>query len=234
MLLSREERMNMRNTKAFRASNKPWNDLHLNRTANIGAVMFLIKESKAISFNEWEEFYFKSGAERIQLLRGWVDRESFRRINHDYGRTADDLLKIAKEFADNINVPIETAYNYVYIRVIDETWLGYSRELTAISEIKNLCQQYSNITISDVDSYKDADFAVDFEIRKDNLLRLGIQLKSTKYKNSDLIAVDEIKEINAKKNKHYFNKYGAEVMYLYFNNGHIVNLYELKNFLDTL
>ena len=234
MLLTKNERDEIRNTKAFAESNKPWNDYNLNRTANIGAVMSLIKDSKATTFEEWESYYLQTGAQRAAKMKKWVGKEEFWKLAKNCGRTTDDLLEVAQEFSSKTNIPLEIAYNYVYIRVIDETWIGYERELNALNRIKELCKLYPNLTASGVDSFTDTEYAVDFEIRQKDTIVLGIQLKSTKYRDSKMKAVDEVKVINKAKNAKYTKKFGAEVLYLYVEDNKIVNWMEMVECLDDL
>lgn len=233
ILLNRDERLKLRGTKEFNSTNKIWNDLKLNHKRRIGSLMYIAKESQATTFEEWEHYYFKSGKERKELMNRYLQRDEFIRINNEYGRTEEDLLEIAKEFKKYVNMPLSTLYNYVYIRVIDETWIGLNRELKALKIIQRECDKYNGLTVSDVDYYTDTTYAVDFEIKKNNYRILAIQLKSMKYFKSDLDGVIEIKGVNALKNKEYTDKYGVDVLYLYIDKGYIVNLDELKSFLTN-
>ena len=225
----------MRDTHAFTATNKPWNDLKLNHCDRIGAVMALIKNSRATCFEEWEAYYLNTGKKRISKLPRITDEKALKNLNRYSGRTTEELMQLAEKLADRSNIPLEKAYNYVYIRVIDETWLGYEREFNVLKQTQSICSKYSNLTASGVDSITDTKYAVDFEIRKNNRIVLGIQLKSTKYRDSTLKAVDEVKAINKAKNDAYTERYGAPVLYLYIDeNNIVVNINELIEFLDSL
>ena len=233
MLWSKNKRVEARKTEKFRSTNKMWNDLGLNQKKNIGAVIFLAKQSKAKTFEEWERYYFESGEKRNELLSKSHTEYELKKINNEHGRTKEDLLEIAKEFQKHIDLPLETVYNYVYIRVIDETWIGHSRELKAMRTITIECEKFG-LTVSDVDYYMDMTYAIDFEVKRNNNPILAIQLKSVKYRDSTLVAVDEIKTINKEKNAAYTSRYGADVLYLYTDYDRIVNLNELRSFLNNL
>lgn len=233
MLWSKNKRVEARKTEKFRSTNKMWNDLGLNQKKNIGAVIFLAKQSKAKTFEEWERYYFESGEKRNELLSKSHTEYELKKINNEHGRTKEDLLEIAKEFQKHIDLPLETVYNYVYIRVIDETWIGHSRELKAMRTITTECEKFG-LTVSDVDYYVDMTYAIDFEVKRNNNPILAIQLKSVKYRDSTLVAVDEIKTINKEKNAAYTSRYGADVLYLYTDYDRIVNLNELRSFLNNL
>lgn len=236
MLYSRDKRLQLRSTKEFSKTNKPWNDLRLNSKWNIGCLMFIAKESKANTFNEWENYYLNSGLIRKELLLSKrYDKEQMIRINSEYGRTKDDLIQIAKTLSRNLNISLTLAYNYVYIRVIDETWIGLNRELTGLQIIQNECQKYGDFSVHPVDYNFDIKYAVDFEIKDNhtNSVILAVQLKSVKYKNSNLDGVLDIKSINIKKNADYKKKFNTEVLYLYMDKYKIMNLNELSNLLDS-
>ena len=224
----------MRQNREFNKTNEPWNNLKLNHTTNIGAVMALIKNSKATCFEEWESYYFQTGRERLEKISTATNKSEISEINRYHGRTQEELLEIARRMALYLDIPVEKAYNYVYIRVIDETWLGYSRELKVLKQIQNISKKYFKLTASGVDSFTDTEYAVDFEVHQDDILVLGIQLKSVKYRDSTMKAVDDVKKINKAKNDEYTAKFGAPVLYLYVDKGEVVNMNELIEFLDTL
>lgn len=232
MLLNREERLKLRQTWDFNSTNKKWNDLKLNHKKNIGCLMFIAKKSKATTFEEWEKYYFSSGRERKELLKSFMSRDEYIRVNNEYGRTEDELLNIAKEFKKHINLPLKTLYNFVYIRVIDETWIGLNREITAFNIIKDICSKYEGLDVYEVDYHKDITYAVDFEIKMKDKIILAIQLKSMKYFKSKLDGTLDIKTVNAKKNRDYTKKYNADVLYLYIGKYDIVNIDELIKLLD--
>lgn len=235
MLYNRDKRLQIRSTTAFSKTNKPWNDLKLNSKWNIGCLMFIAKESNAKTFTEWEQYYLNSGVIRKKLLSTKrYEKSEMSKINSEHGRTKDDLIRIAKTLSKNLNISLELAYNYVYIRVIDETWIGLNRELTGIKIIQRECQKYGDFFVYSVDYDTDIKYAVDFEI-KDNLTNsiiLAVQLKSVNYKNSNLDGVLDIKPINIKKNDHYKKDFNVDVLYLYIDKYKIVNLNELSNFLE--
>lgn len=235
MLYSRDKRLQVRSTMDFAMTNKPWNDLRLNSKWNIGCLMFIAKESNSKTFEEWERYYLNSGAIRKNLLSSKrYEKSEMSKINSEYGRTKDDLIHIAKTLSKNLNISLELAYNYVYIRVIDETWIGLKRELTGIKIIQDECQKYGDFSVSPVDYNTDIKYAVDFEIKDKitNSTILAIQLKSVNYKNSNLDGVLDIKPINIKKNARYTKEFNVDVLYLYIDKYNIVNLNDLSNFLN--
>lgn len=226
MLMTLNERIQLRETREFKQSNSLWNKLKLNNKRSIGCLMYLIKKSKAKTLEEWSEYYFKTGLIRKKLTKEYLLKEEFNKINAEYGRTIDDLMLIAKEFKKYFNQPLNIIFNYVYIRVIDETWIGYSRELSAFNEIKSILKE--GYSVKDVDYEKDIAYAVDFEIFKNDELIIGIQLKSTKYKEANNGILIQTKNMNHRKNDLYKESYNIDVLYLYIDsNNKIENLDDL-------
>lgn len=239
MLLSRNERIELKRTKEFRDTNKAWGDLHLNSYKNVGAVMALLKDSNATCFEEWERYYLLTGEQRKAKLstasnEHQLSSEELNKLNFHHGRTISELEQIAEVLAKRCDISLKKAFNFVYIRVLDETWKGYESELNAAKSMQSICEQYSNLTISHTDFTKDNEYAVDFEISQNDSILLGIQIKPTTYRDSSNPGVIRDKKINEKKNQEYTNKFGANVLYLYTDWGKIVNLDELHEQLNLL
>lgn len=239
MIKNREQRAAMKRTREFKNTNKPWGDLHLNSYNNVGAVMALVKESNATCFEEWESYYLQTGEQRKALIGSIhtsnpLSKEELSNLNYNYGRTFSDLEKIAEKLAARCNISLEKAINYVYIRVLDETWKGYETELNAAKDMEPICNQYSNLTISHADLMKDNQYAVDFEIFQGENLILGVQIKPTTYRDSSNPGVIRDKKTNEQKNQNYYNEFGAKVLYLYTDWGKVVNMNELQEQLTQL
>lgn len=230
MLLNYQKRLEIRKTKEFRASNRVWNDLNLNHRSNIGSVMYLAKLSRTKSYDDWVKFYFKSGEERLKLRKNYKSLDELVKINQNYGRTEEELIEIAKTLSIEMGISLELAYNYVYIRVIDETWLGLRREEKAFNLIKKELIKYKMFRVEHSDVETDFEYAVDYEIKKDGNTILGIQLKSSNYLVSSKIKY--VKDINQDKNHRYTQKYGVPVLYLYMNQDQLINVDELVKFLQ--
>ena len=175
MLYNKRKREELRNSLIFKMTNKIWNDCKLNNTSNIGCLMFLIRNGKCNTFEEWEKYYFSSGELRAKQLQNKSNNINIKKLDCEYGRTHDELLEISKILQANTNLDLKTAYNFVYIRVIDETWIGYHRELQAFQKIESyISKNYdSTYTIKNVDYYKDLHYAIDFEIYKDDKYQCG-------------------------------------------------------------
>lgn len=229
MILSKDKRMDLRNTLNFKKTNKIWNDLNLNQAWCIGYLMQLCKNSKASSFDEWESYYFESGrlrAIKISVIPVFkkqilMDRKVYlnnnlykidmlskqeKRLNTHMGRTREDLFEIARDLFKGVknsgisDISLEDCENYVYIRVIDETWIGIQREINTKESLQKLLKGYE---IKDVSLRIDVKYAVDFEVYKNNKLILALQVKSKKYQLDKKEALIKTKNFNNLKNSEY-------------------------------
>lgn len=239
MLYDKRKRDELRKTSEFKRSNEVWNRLKLNHGFVVGYLMRLIEEGNCKSFKEWEDYYLNSGIKRNQLINKLprtiqyklntfnksVDRQYFD-YNLLYGRTKEELLTIAKKLDRELHIGIELAFNYVYIRVIDETWIGYSRECISLERLRKYVKHHG-LTAEKTNYYIDVNYGVDFEIKRGNKIVAGVQLKSINYfENKNALA--EINDINKRKNSMYEQKYKAPVIYLYVDkNNYIVNLNDI-------
>lgn len=239
MLYEKRRRDELRRTQDFKRSNEIWNRLKLNHGFVVGYLMRLISQGDCKSHKEWELYYLNSGKERLQLIEKLpvdikdklnsfdkhISREYFD-YNLHYGRTETELLTIAKKLDEELNVGLEMAFNFVYIRVIDETWIGYHRECLSLEKIEKYVKNHG-LTVEKANFYVDVTYGVDFELKRGRKVVAGIQLKSINYfENKD--ALTEIECINKRKNNMYENMYKVPVIYLYVDkNNCIVNLNDI-------
>ena len=260
-MLSREKRMDLRNSWTFKKTNRMWNDYKFNHAWSISYLNNLCKLSKATTFEEWESYYLKSGEERKKLLeilpkrkqeilnKRYYDKDydiniEEKEINTMMGRTMDDLKHITRLMQTELvkigikDIDFNLCLNFVYIRVIDETWIGRQREINTVKTLEKIFEDYRFIETS---LACDVKYAVDYEINKDNLLICGIQIKSDvnyrKIQEGESGALKTI-QTNYSKNKRYIELKKRKVIYVYSTiNGEIVNedcLQEIKELADNI
>ena len=226
------KRREARTTEEYRKTNKVWNKYHLNKRENIGHSMLLIKECKPNSFSEWQSFYEKSGQEAKKAKTGLTFhsfeelRKTIRIINSTHGKTKEDLEDLAKEFQnllkqEGLDYDLETCFNYVYLRAVDETYLGYQREMTAERALKDFCNRNS-LSVQETTKEDDVLYGVDYEIYKDNKLLAGIQVKGSVYKKAveisdenTVTAIREADKLLHDINNNYTKDKKAPVLNLY-------------------
>lgn len=225
-----EKRKKIRENHIYKNTNKVWNKYRLNKRDNIGSTMNIIKICKPKSLEEWENFYEKSGkeADKIKSHLSFTSfkelKEAISEINRKHGKTKDNLTDLAKEFQDclkkeGMDLDLDTCFNFVYIRAVDETFLGYQREMAAFKTLSDYCQS-KGFTVKETSDFDDVYYGVDFEIFKNNKLLAGVQAKGSIYKkavnktpSSNVIKKSD--KILQKINREYSTLKKVPVFYIY-------------------
>ena len=255
-------RLKIRNTSLFHSTNGDWNVLKLNLSWVIGSLSTLFRNSKAKYPDYWERYYYRSGEERRRhlvilsedkrkiledftlpytnpsLYRKLTNEE--KTLNTEYGRTNEDLRKIADYFYQHLRSKPAFAtltpllcQEYVFIRVIDETFIGFQREITTLSYLKH---RFPTLAFKSVSSEMDTRYAIDSEVYHKNKLLFALQIKSSKYLNSQMKIMKEVTSMNDRKNRQYQNEFNVPIHYVFVNGkGHIANreiLNEINSYLS--
>lgn len=251
----RNRRMKVRQTPKFKSTNAIWNQLSLNHAWCIGYLTKLYKMKKFKSHQEWENFYFESGAERLRkisrlsgekqiLLKDFAaDTSNFNKmsvltseeinLNKYSGRTEKELYLIAEYMRSEIvkrgnkmHIKLSECVDFVKIRVLDEISIGIEREVNTMAKLQSF---YPNLTFKEVPVDFDSKYCVDCEVYDKGNLILAIQIKSDKYKHDESKMLKETKLYNLDKNRRYKEKYGVDVMYVYSApNGYIEDFSSIK------
>lgn len=226
LLFSREERENIRHSDIFNSTNIIWNKKKYNSRNSIGTISYLTKNAHEIfkktnkniilDFNQWQNYYFSSGTKRLDLIKTIEEGTKIpSEYNYYYGRTLQDIYNMSQKFLSDcaeieISLSEVEAFNFCYIRIIDEGYIGYRRELTALLLLKKM---YPQFTFSFASDYDDLYLGIDILVYKKNKLYGGIQvksdiyLKSEKKYNSDAKIVDKKRFERCKKEKNFVPKY---------------------------
>ena len=217
----------------YRQANQVWSKYKLNTVESIGPTMRLLKKSQPKSIEEWHKSYNKSGeslkkAMTKHTLKSYHNditmlRRAVLSVKREYGRTDEDMLKIAKDFQnklsqEGIRMDLETCYNFTFIKCVDDTYLGYRREQAAERILTDFCNKHGYVLV-DTDENTDVHNAVDFEIWKDGSRVVGLQVKGDGYRKSlergedkELQRIDSVRRQN---NQKYIEKYGVPVFYVF-------------------
>ena len=239
-----KNRLAYRKEKIFAMTNKSWNIAKLNQTFVIGSLSNLFRASNARTMDDWENWYYQSGEERKQKLRALPAHkrailENFNlpyekgyalihtlseeelKINTHYGRTKEDLRQIASTFKKHLHKDIrfkhlkfDTIYDFVLLRVLDETFIGFMREYNTIKQLR---KDFPQFTFHEVSSELDAKYAIDCEAYIGEELQFAIQIKSSKYYDADKGFLTAVKKMNHNKNKMYTDEFGVPVYYVFSN-----------------
>lgn len=241
----------------FRSTNELWNQLRLNAKWSVGTVTEIIQQRPFQTKEEWQQFYYESGQERLRkiktlseadqqlLLKRSSPREltdELRVLNTHYGRTLEELdqkAQILYEAASKLNdrISLELCQEAVRYRVIGETWNGVVvREQRTIDALKKEVQSWGLNQCDWLKTPGDFDYRyeVDYEIFIKGKRRIGLQIKPDSYRGITPY-LEEAKRINLYKNQQYFKEYRVPVLYVYANSkGRISNLEEVREVLKQL
>lgn len=230
----------------FRATNSAWNSLMLNSPWSVGYVTSLIETQAWSSKEEWANFYYESGEERIkltppdyaqilndfELIRSNSSMisslsSSLKNLNFNYGRTLSDLENKAKVLHENmitqsINISFEDCLECVKFRIIGETWNGVIiREKNTIIFLQKL---FPSIEFRKTTGDIDHAYAVDYELYKNDNLLAAIQIKPQSYATGYAHYLVAAREANRKKNLAYTSLNKVPVMDIISkSNGEILN-----------
>lgn len=216
------------------STNEAWNSLNLNSKWSVGCVSELIQSKKWNSKEEWESFYYNSGAERLLLVGDNADvlndfrmsyweynsqPDELKAINYYHGRTRDDLMEKAKVLYEAVkggryNLSMEECYECVRFRTICQTWNGI-----VVAEgkcVQMLQKKFPDFEFRKVEGDVDYDYEIDYEVFRDNALVLGIQIKPYTYlgKSNYLYSA---RQINARKFRSYKESRGVDVLLVIYN-----------------
>jgi len=203
------EFVNTLDSKKFASTNGLWNELTLNDPWSVGYVTTLIVSSPFHNKEEWEIFYYNSGAKRNQEIIKLKDSErvivtdelykknnpilfnkinySLKNINHNFGRTEDDFKKkgailfdeLKKRNLNKLNLTEEEATECVRFRVICETWNGVI--VREHNTIEKLKKLFPDLTFKKSGGDADYKYGIDYELSKDDELVCAIQIKPRSY-----------------------------------------------------
>lgn len=239
-------------------TNNIWNSLGLNSRWNIGEISSLIKGKIFKTKQDWEDYYYSSGKDRLDRMKyystkaineansviaNYKDSEMVD-INSKYGRTKEDLYNKALFFqhftakdSNLSHLSVEDCFELIKKRVIDETWDGIVlRERNTIDKLSKLLPKF---TFLETDSDKDCDYGVDYEIYYNKNLILGLQIKPESYKNGkDKDYLKKAWQINETKHSKYRKDFNRDIIYIFSDlDGTILdktNINQLKEYHDKL
>lgn len=265
MNISHEKRQQVRRSKGFRWTNDVWNELNLNAGWSIGLITKIVDDKQFESFKEWESYYFETGQIRqerlkraipttrvrlIDLRAVYKDPQTFKKgltnyevdINEAHGRTMDELKGLARVMHEEIikrgnpyDLSEEDCFTHVYIRVLDESYIGIQRE---VNTTKTLEKAYPELLFKPTPARKDKYYAVDVEVVDlTGKLLCGIQIKSPYFKNGKTNAMLNAKDYNLKKHGNYYRTFDVPAFFVQSTvEGEIVNkeIFQILNQLSNV
>lgn len=246
--------INKLDSALFECTNAYWNNLMLNAPWSVGYVTTLIELEPFKQKEDWESFYYELGEERdrkinklpLELQHKFNDEQlvlkdkseiytmiwNLKNLNFNYGRTKEQIAKkgailFKHTQADRIRVSEEDSVEAVRYRTVCQTWNGIMiREKNTINTLKRTFPELNYVSTSGDLAHK---YAVDYEVRKNERLICGIQIKPKSYLGRTPY-LRKAQRANANKNQMYKDEFGKEVFNIISKtNGEILNSEAIKH-----
>lgn len=214
----------IRRSQDFKISNDIWNEEHLNSSKSIGSLMKQISYIHPKSEEEWYNYYLSPDKTKPLQIRG---------------RDVDELNNIAKRLYDAMEerghpITSEQAFQFVGIRTMYETYIGYEREIKTVEFLQEkLGDGYQIIDTSrEDDVYRSADRIIcDAEGNK----LYGIQIKSEGFQRTLESGQKEyVRKENEEGFERFFDKYGVKAGFCFSSKDGELSQHNLNNLLDQL
>lgn len=183
------------------------------RSDNVGkcALIFdeFFKTTPRINQRHWEKYYFSQ-------------------------RSKEPLVKASEFIAEKYGIDLQIAKQYVFYRVIGQTWNGMITEINIINEMESY---FRTITFMKADYEKDEQFFTDWEafnMKGKKKLLFGIQIKPISYQKMSTPYQLKAKENHKRQAKEYTEKFGVPHFVVYYENRKVHNPQELYDKIDTM
>lgn len=121
--------------------------------------------------------------------------------------------------------------DYVYFRVVGQTYNGYLTELNVINELKKI---FPNLVFEKSTFELDEQFFTDFECFTDNELVFAGQIKPVSYKKMNTPYQVQAKENHRVQRQAYMDKFKVPHFMFYYDNGELTDKEELTNQINTI
>jgi MjaI restriction endonuclease len=236
---------NQINTTKFKSTNYIWNQLRLNSPWSVGYVSTLIESKDFVTKEEWRQFYYESGEERLRKINELCTPEEkealldftkatptlskeLKELNFSYGRTEEELdergrymyQKIVEQGNPNKVTLAECIY-MVKFRVMGETWNGIiARERNTV---KTMEEVFPNLSFKKTEGERDYQYGIDYELYEEEELLCAVQIKPMSYMKGFSKEIIKAKKANEAKNQKYKEEYKADVLYVYSNSKGIIS-----------
>ena len=204
-MLNYSERKQLKDEK-FAKTNSIWCENRFNSIKKIGSMNAYFKQY-------YKDFY---GTDLFNI-------NDF--INYYYlnVHTREEITEIAIEFYKKckgiINISIYDAYYYTIIRIFDETWDGFNREIRIINY---LSKKYKNCDVK-FSQQEDTQFCIDLIVSCDNKQIAFYQVKPISFLNG--LNKEYCKKAylyNTEKHNEFYKKTGKKVLYIFDDNDNFI------------
>jgi hypothetical protein len=175
----------------------------LNKAYSVGSTSELIRTCAPITFEEWENFYFKNARQKkkdgIKVSREYIT---------GLGQTL--YIKLSEVVQNELeSISEEECIEYAYNLVLNRTYEGYRTEIDTIyGQLESIIQQ----KIEPAPDNWDRTYGVDFYIKiKESYI--GLQIKPVSSGQS--INQYQWIEMHEKNHQKFENEFGGKVFFIY-------------------
>lgn len=155
LIYTPENRQKMRKHPSYKNFEAVWEKEDFGKEENVGALGYLIKDihermkknnNQMLTRKEWGEAYLKSGEERENAIKANPYNaipSALYKLNIYKGRTLENLYELSQNYGKacikkyGLNLSSQAAFNIVFIKVFDETYESYQRQMNAILNLKS-------------------------------------------------------------------------------------------------
>ncbi|MFF2531368.1 MjaI family restriction endonuclease [Brevibacillus sp. NPDC058079] len=230
---------NQIDAKKFRSTNAMWNAMKMNSPMSVGYVTNLIESRSFSAKEEWRDYYYESGRERLILIE---KNGSTKDLHLNYGRTEEELKKLGEKMyaelekrGNLLGITLAECVYMVKYRVMGETWNGVvMREKNTIQKLENFFPTFSFCKVDGAIDYK---YAIDYEVFHGSILVCALQIKPLSYEKGSSPEILKAKFGNKAKNELYEKEKGVPVFYVYSKiDGAVLNqevIEKLMTFVNT-
>lgn len=132
----------------------------------------------------------------------------------------DRLGTIIETISKLLNASQEDVYDYVFLRVLGQTYNGYVNELNIIAELQ---KEFPELDLLKATFELDQNYFTDFECYYKDKLVFGSQIKPISYKLMSSGYQLKAKQNHEAQRQAYIEKFKAPHFIVFYNNGQIVD-----------
>jgi len=141
------------------------------------------------------------------------------------------LNDISQYIYSNYNCELIQAKQYVFHRVLGQTWNGMINEMNVI---KDICIDFPNIKFIKTKHEIDENYFTDWEAYSDDKLLFGIQIKPISYKKMSGAFQLKSKEHHDKQRELYKKEFNVPHIIIYYENNAIYDRNYVLNQINTI
>ena len=206
---SYKTRKDLKNEK-FTITNSIWNKHRLNSRKNVGCLNEIFKkyynDNKSIFDNltpdDFVKYYFEN----------YMDINKFKELSNKFYTYCK---------AAGVNITKNEAFDFCIIRVLDETWDGFKREIDAVNNLKKWYPE-SDVRFS---TDNDMEYCIDLEVWYDDIFLDAYQVKPVSFlkglEKHKEYCVDEYYYIN-ERHKKFYERYKIRPMYYISDENNVI------------